>query len=226
MDGRPDTASQETCPDQTVFIVRDVEGQWPRGRRVDAKSRRAGVRGLIVATKPGHSGGAKGTRKREGEMTTHSERTPATVPLAQQAGDARSRWSWVEPCVWTDRMLATLEPARPEGGRGTFRRSIPSQRTTPCPPTARGGVKGDKWFANVNQTLVGWFGYFQPSRPWIFGRLDSGLRGRLRSLLRRHHQRGVARGPDLPRWPNRFFAEQGLFSLARAHASVVQSSRR
>lgn len=81
--------------------------------------------------------------------------------------------------------------------------------------------------ANVNQSLVGWFGYFQHSRPWIFGRLDSWLRGRLRSLLRRHHHpRGVARGSDHPRWPNRFFAEQGLFSLKIAHASVVQSSRR
>ena len=83
---RPNTGSQETCPDQTVFIVRDVDGRWPRGRGVDAKSRRAGVRGLIVALKPGHSGGAKGTRKREGEMTTHSAHTPATVPLAKASG--------------------------------------------------------------------------------------------------------------------------------------------
>ena len=84
---------------------------------------------------------------------------------------------------------------------------------------------------NVNQTLVGWFGYFQHSRLWIFGRLDQWLRGRLRSLLHRHHhQRGVARGSDHQRWPNRFFAAPrgypGLFSLAKAHASVVQSSRR
>ena len=80
---------------------------------------------------------------------------------------------------------------------------------------------------HVNQTLVGWFGYFQHSRPWIVGRLDQWLRGRLRSLLRRHHhQRGVARGSDHQRWPKRFFADQGLFSLAKAHASVVQSSRR
>ena len=82
----------------------------------------------------------------EGEMNTHSEHTPATVPLAKQAGDARSRWSWVKPCVWTDRMLAALETARPEGGHGTFRRLTLGTRTMPCPQTARGGVKGDKWF--------------------------------------------------------------------------------
>jgi len=79
----------------------------------------------------------------------------------------------------------------------------------------------------VNQTLIGWFGYFRHSRPWIFGRIDSWLRGRLRSLLRRRlRKRGKARGKDHQRWPNRFFAEQGLFSLATAHATVVQSSRR
>lgn len=48
-------------------------------------------------------------------MTKRQEHTPATVPLAQQAGtiDAeaaiRSRWRWVEPCAWTVRMLTALE---------------------------------------------------------------------------------------------------------------------
>lgn len=28
---------------------------------------------------------------------------------SKQAGEARSRWGWVEPAVWTDRMLAALE---------------------------------------------------------------------------------------------------------------------
>ena len=34
---------------------------------------------------------------------------------------------------------------------------------------------------DVNRTLVGWFEYFKHGRPWIFGRLDGWLRGRLRS---------------------------------------------
>jgi RNA-directed DNA polymerase len=81
--------------------------------------------------------------------------------------------------------------------------------------------------ADVNRTLVGWFGYFQHSRPWIFHRLDSGIRGRLRSLLRkRAKRRGHGRGLDHQRWPNAFFAEQGLFSLANAHRLACQSSRR
>jgi hypothetical protein len=42
-------------------------------------------------------------------MTRATEHTPATVPLAQQAGAIPSRWRWVQPSAWTVRMLATLE---------------------------------------------------------------------------------------------------------------------
>ena len=80
---------------------------------------------------------------------------------------------------------------------------------------------------DVNRTLVGWFEYFKHGRPWIFGRLDGWLRGRLRSILRRRHRkRGRGRGKDHQLWPNHFFASQGLFSLKTAHALAVQSSRR
>lgn len=34
---------------------------------------------------------------------------PASVPLARQAGETPYRWYWVEPAVWTERMLAALE---------------------------------------------------------------------------------------------------------------------
>ena len=39
------------------------------------------------------------------------ESKPASVtPMgSRQAGDIRSRWCWVEPAVWTDRMLAALK---------------------------------------------------------------------------------------------------------------------
>jgi RNA-directed DNA polymerase len=79
----------------------------------------------------------------------------------------------------------------------------------------------------LNQTLRGWFTYFQHSRPWIFRELDSWIRGRLRSILRkRTKRRGRGRGLDHHRWPNAFFAEQGLFSLANAHALARQPSLR
>jgi RNA-directed DNA polymerase len=81
---------------------------------------------------------------------------------------------------------------------------------------------------DVNRTLVGWFEYFKHSRPWIFGKLDQWIRRRLRNMLRRRQKRrGQAQtNNDHRLWPTRFFAEQGLFSLARAHAQAVQSSRR
>lgn len=58
--------------------------------------------------KPGNSGGAKGSRKMDGVMTRQSESPPATVPLAQQAGDAHPLWARAKPCVWTVRMLTAL----------------------------------------------------------------------------------------------------------------------
>jgi RNA-directed DNA polymerase len=49
-------------------------------------------------------------------MTGSTEHTPATVPLAQQAGEIPSRWRWVKPWAWTLRMLTTLEHGV-EGGK-------------------------------------------------------------------------------------------------------------
>jgi RNA-directed DNA polymerase len=46
-----------------------------------------------------------------------TEQQPSAVPeKAQQEGDIRARWAWVEPEVWTERMLATLETGI-EGGK-------------------------------------------------------------------------------------------------------------
>lgn len=45
------------------------------------------------------------------------EQQPSRVPEgAQQEGEIRARWAWVEPEVWTERMLATLETGI-EGGK-------------------------------------------------------------------------------------------------------------
>ncbi len=80
---------------------------------------------------------------------------------------------------------------------------------------------------SVNLTLRGWFEYFQHSHPTTFPRLDSWVRMRLRSILRRRRKgRGRGRGSDHQRWPNAFFAALGLFSLTAARAAASQSSRR
>lgn len=78
--------------------------------------------------------------------------------------------------------------------------------------------------SQLNRSLTGWFQYFQHSHKTTFPLLDSWIRMRLRSILRcRQGKRGGGRGFDHYRWTNAFFAEQGLFSLCAAHASVRQS---
>lgn len=72
--------------------------------------------------------GSKGRQEDGGGMDgdTESQREPAQVSGESgttQAGDVRARWAWAEPCVWTDRMLTTLEA----------------------------GVKGGKWFSLVDK---------------------------------------------------------------------------
>jgi RNA-directed DNA polymerase len=53
-----------------------------------------------------------------------AEAGPVTVPEeTKQAGEVRARWAWVEPCVWTERMLTALEE----------------------------GVKGGKWFSLIDK---------------------------------------------------------------------------
>ena len=52
---------------------------------------------------------------------------PTAVPArATQAGEIRARWAWVEPTVWTDRMLTALEE----------------------------GVKGGRWFSLVDKVYA------------------------------------------------------------------------
>lgn len=79
---------------------------------------------------------------------------------------------------------------------------------------------------DVNRTLRGWFGYFKHSHRTVFGGVDSWVRGRLRSLLRkRHKRRGKAKGADHQRWPNAFFAQMGLYSLAQARMRLYQPAQ-
>ena len=58
--------------------------------------------------------------------STESNSEPAEVAGAsrsKQAGEVRARWAWAEPCVWTNRMLTTLET----------------------------GVRGGKWFSLIDK---------------------------------------------------------------------------
>jgi RNA-directed DNA polymerase len=74
----------------------------------------------------------------------------------------------------------------------------------------------------VNKSLAGWFEYFKHSFKWVHDALDAWVRMRLRSILRRRRRgQGRGRGADHLRWPNAFFANRGLFSLAAAYDEAV-----
>src|SRR5256885_904234 len=55
-------------------------------------------------------------------MTGPTESRPEAVPLgAKRTGDTHSRWAWVEPSAWTERMLTALEQGV-KGGKDALRR--------------------------------------------------------------------------------------------------------
>jgi len=88
---------------------------------------RAGVRASVVAMKSRNGDGAKGTQGGGYVTDITTEGRPARVPeMAKQAGEIWGRWDWVEPSVWTERMLTALEQ----------------------------GVKGGKWFSLVDKVYT------------------------------------------------------------------------
>lgn len=83
----------------------------------------------------------------------------------------------------------------------------------------------EKIIHDINRTLTGWYGYFQHSHWTTFKPLDQWIRQRLRSILRKRHKgKGRARGSDHQRWPNAYFVEHGLISLASARVQAANSS--
>ena len=149
---------------------------------------------------------------------------------------------------WTAQAGLTLHPAKTRlvdartdgfdflgyhfqaGRRLPCRKSLTKFKDTVRAKTRRtAGRSLDMVIDSLNPTLRGWFEYFKHSHRWTFGTLDGWIRRRLRSLLRKQQKRrGIAdvRGADQIRWPNRFFAEHGLYSLQEAYALVRQSSCR
>ncbi|MFA4987345.1 MAG: group II intron reverse transcriptase/maturase, partial [Candidatus Brocadiia bacterium] len=88
------------------------------------------------------------------------------------------------------------------------------------------GLSMEATIAAINPILKGWFGYFKHSCRSTFPAIDSWVRMRLRSILRkRAGGRGRGRGSDNQKWPNKFFADCGLFCLETAYGQAVQSLR-
>jgi RNA-directed DNA polymerase len=89
-------------------------------------------------------------------------------------------------------------------------------------------TRGDslaKIIADLNPALRGWFNYFKHAHPVTFKWMDGFVRRRLRAILRKHEKRpgiGICRD-DHQRWPNKFFAAQGLFTMTAAWKLASQS---
>ena len=79
--------------------------------------------------------------------------------------------------------------------------------------------------ADLNPMLRGWYGYFKHAQGRVFQTLDALIRRRLRALLRKQEKRpGFGRCyADHCRWPNVFFATEGLFTMVGARRQASQS---
>lgn len=98
------------------------------------------------------------------------------------------------------------------------------KETIRCQTRRKQGQSIGRVIAGLTPLLRGWFEYFKHSQPSTFSELDSWIRGRLRSILRKHQgKKGRARGSDHQRWPNTYFDQLGFYSLVKARAMVLQS---
>jgi RNA-directed DNA polymerase len=79
--------------------------------------------------------------------------------------------------------------------------------------------------ADLNPMLRGWFNYFKHAHPLVHELMDGFIRRRLRAILRKQDKRpGIGRCfNDHLRWPNAFFATQGLFTMIAARELASQS---
>ncbi len=78
----------------------------------------------------------------------------------------------------------------------------------------------------LNPKLRGWFEYFKHSDPNSLRNMDQWIRQRLRGILKKRcKRRGRAKGKDFQRWPIRYFAKLGLYSLVDAQAEELSLRR-
>jgi RNA-directed DNA polymerase len=89
-------------------------------------------------------------------------------------------------------------------------------------------TRGDslaKIIEDLNPMVRGWFNYFKHAHSVAQLGIDGLVRRRLRAILRKQEKRpGMGRClDDHLRWPNRFFATQGLFTITAARVLASQS---
>jgi RNA-directed DNA polymerase len=76
----------------------------------------------------------------------------------------------------------------------------------------------------INPILRGWYGYFKHAAAHHLKTVDTWLRKRLRSILRkRRKKKGCSTGRDNLRWRNCYFADLGLFCLEETKRAELNS---
>src|SRR3981081_1965613 len=105
------------------------------------------------------------------------------------------------------------------GYRWPSKKSLKKHKSTIRLHTPRAnGLSLQEIIRRLNAARRGWFEYFKHSHRTTFKTLDGWVRMRLRSILRhRQGKRGRGQGLDHHRWPNAFFAENGLLSYTNAY---------
>jgi RNA-directed DNA polymerase len=113
------------------------------------------------------------------------------------------------------------------GNRYVRKKSMTKLRDAIRGKTKRSNGKSIEYtIETLNPMLKGWFEYFKHAHEATFRGVDGFVRRRLRSILRRHNKQSEGTGRclnDHLRWPNKYFAERGLFTLQTARALACQS---
>lgn len=159
------------------------------------------------------------------------------VILCNNESEARKALSLVK--LWTEEQGLTIHPEKShignaliegegfeflgyhfEGGsRWVRQKSVTKYREKVREMTRRTcGQAISMVIERLNRTLKGWYNYFKHVDRWSMNTFDSFVRRRLRAILRKQEKRpgyGCSLR-DHRQWPNSFFAELGLFSMATA----------
>jgi RNA-directed DNA polymerase len=88
------------------------------------------------------------------------------------------------------------------------------------------GVSITTVIGRLNPILRGWFNYFKHVKKNELKAMDSFVRRRLRSILRKYNRQGTGTGRNIndhQQWTNAYFASMGLFTMYEAHKQASQS---
>jgi RNA-directed DNA polymerase len=150
---------------------------------------------------------------KEAGLTLHPEKTRIV-----DMGEARAHFDFLGYRFLRTKKGKLVRLVRPK--------SKQKLRSTLKPLTKRANGKSmEAIIASINPVLEGWFAYFRQACPREHQEMDTWMRVRLRSILRKRNKgEGKGRGKDHFKWPNRYFEKLGLFSLE--HAREEQMSLR